>query len=35
MRSLKRVIERDYRTMIAKTCCTHATRQGGLGVGAV
>jgi len=30
MRCLKRVIERDYRTVIAKACYTHATRQGGL-----
>ena len=30
MRCLKRVIERDYRTMIAKACYAHATRRGGL-----
>jgi hypothetical protein len=30
MRCLKRVIERDYRTMIAKACYGHATRNGGL-----
>ena len=30
MRCLKRVIERDYRTMIAKACYAHATQQGGL-----
>ncbi len=30
MRCLKRVIERDYRTLIAKACYAHATRQGGL-----
>jgi hypothetical protein len=30
MRCLKRVIERDYRTVIATACYTHATRQGGL-----
>lgn len=30
MRCLKRVIERDYRTMIATACYAHATRQGGL-----
>ena len=30
MRCLKRVIERDYRTMIAKACHTRAVRDGGL-----
>jgi hypothetical protein len=30
MRCLKRAIERDYRTVIANACYTHATRQGGL-----
>jgi hypothetical protein len=30
MRCLKRVIERDYRTIIAKACHRHAIRQGGL-----
>jgi hypothetical protein len=30
MRCLKRVIERDYRAMIATACYTHATRPGGL-----
>ena len=30
MRCQKRVIERDYRTMIAKACYAHATRQDGL-----
>ena len=30
MRCLKRVIERDYRTMIAKACYAHVTQQGGL-----
>jgi hypothetical protein len=30
MRCLKRVIERDYRTMIAQACYAHVTRQGGL-----
>ena len=30
MRCLKRVIERDYRTMIAKACYGHATKNGGL-----
>jgi hypothetical protein len=30
MRCLKRVIERDYRTMIATACYGHATRNGGL-----
>ena len=30
MRCLKRVIERDYRTMIARACYAHATQQGGL-----
>jgi hypothetical protein len=27
---VKRVIERDYRTMIAKACYAHAIQQGGL-----
>ena len=30
MRCLKRVIERDYRTVIAQACYAHVTRQGGL-----
>jgi hypothetical protein len=30
MRCLKRVIERDYRTMIATACYGHAIQQGGL-----
>jgi hypothetical protein len=30
MRCLKRVIERDYRTMIAKACYARAVRDGGL-----
>jgi len=30
MRCLKRVIERDYRTVIATACYRHATRHGGL-----
>jgi hypothetical protein len=30
MRCLKRVIERDYQTMIAKACYAHAIQQGGL-----
>jgi hypothetical protein len=30
MRCLKRVIDRDYRTMIAKACFAHVTEQGGL-----
>ena len=30
MRCLKRVIERDYRTMIAQACFAHVTQQGGL-----
>ena len=30
MRCLKRVIERDYRSMIAQACYAHATRDGGL-----
>jgi hypothetical protein len=30
MRCLKRVIERDYRTMIAQACFAHVTQRGGL-----
>jgi Transposase DDE domain len=32
MRCLKRVVERDYRAMIAQACHRHATRGGGLAV---
>lgn len=35
MRCLKRVIARDYRTLVAKACYAHATRQGGVALGAV